>query len=150
MKVRKDKVARTKDSTSGATSQATGSTGRNEKNSTEQETNVARVSASTSVAQPVEVYKQDIISIGFKDFNVDGYLVISCFPETSQIDFILLRSVLKCFGEQYTILGMVPFKDEDDSLEMHFVTNLPYAIYEETRNSIKIKKFDKQKGWLSF
>ena len=130
----KNDVARTKDSTSG-TSKATGSTGRNEKNSTEQETNVARVSASTGVAQPVEVYKEDIISIGYDAANVNGNLVISCSPHTAHIEFMLLRGVLKCYGEQYVVLDIKALPDGNGSFDLCFVTNLPYSSFESIMNS---------------
>ena len=127
MKVRKDKVARTKDSNSGATSQATGSTGRNEKNSTEQETNVARVSASTGVAQPILVCKEDINQIGIQAYVENGNMVFVCSGETCHIESILLRNILRCFGD-YKIVNEIDYYEEN---ELGFETNLPYSLYDE-------------------
>ena len=83
----------------------------------------------------IEVTKEDIKKIGHTCYNEDGFLAIICDRDTSNIEEILLRSILKCFGDEYKVV-----KAEDDMWETFkgeevydilFITNLPYEIFEK-------------------
>jgi hypothetical protein len=82
----------------------------------------------------IEVVKEDIKNIGYACYNEGGFLAIMCDGDTCNIEEILLRSILKCFGDDYKVV-----KAEDDIWEdskgeevydILFITNLPYEIYD--------------------
>lgn len=82
----------------------------------------------------IEVTKKDIKKIGYACYNEGGFLAIMCDGDTCNIEEILLRSILKCFGDEYKVI-----KREDDIWEdskgeevydILFITNLPYEIYD--------------------
>ena len=82
----------------------------------------------------IVVVKEDIKRIGHTCYNEGGFLAIVCDGDTSNIEEILLRTILKCFGDEYKII-----KREDDIWEtingeevydILFITNLPYEIYD--------------------
>ena len=82
----------------------------------------------------LDVQKEDIKNIGYAWYNEDGFLAIMCDGDTSNIEEILLRTILKCFGDEYKVI-----KAEDDIWEdingeevydILFITNLPYEIYD--------------------
>lgn len=82
----------------------------------------------------VQVEKNDITRIGNTAFNQNGNLAIVCNGETSNIERILLRSILKCFGEQYKVISSedniwVNVKGEE-VYDILFTTNLPYELFE--------------------
>ena len=84
----------------------------------------------------IEVEKEDIRKIGNVWSNENGFLAIICDGETANIEEILLRNVLKCFGEEYHIVSAEDFIwDEDDyderDFDIEFITNLPYEKYDE-------------------
>ena len=85
----------------------------------------------------IEVVKEDIKRIGHTCYNEGGSLAIMCDGDTCNIEEILLRSILKCFGDDYKVV-----KAEDDIWEdskgeevydILFITNLPYEIYDMIR-----------------
>ena len=82
----------------------------------------------------IDVKKEDIKKIGNAKYNEGGFLAIMCDGDTCNIEEILLRSILKCFGDDYKVV-----KAEDDIWEdskgeevydILFITNLPYEIYD--------------------
>ena len=82
----------------------------------------------------IEVTKEDIKKIGHTCYNESGFLAIVCDGDTCNIEEILLRSILKCFGDDYKVI-----KADDDIWEningeevydILFITNLPYEIYD--------------------
>ena len=83
----------------------------------------------------IEVEKEDIRKIGNTWCDEDGFLTIICDCKTANIEEILLRNVLKCFGEEYHIVRSEDFiwqdDDGDDVYEIEFITNLPYEKYDE-------------------
>ena len=84
----------------------------------------------------LEVKKEDIRKIGNTCSNEKGFLAIICNGDTANIEEILLRNVLKCFGEEYHIVSAEDFIwDEDDydewDFDIEFITNLPYEKYDE-------------------
>ena len=85
----------------------------------------------------VEVKKSDILDIGCANYNIDGVFVICCDPNTDHIERTLLRSILKCFGEQYIITRVDEcLLDDDDEEYIMFTTNLPYEMFEEVRRDV--------------
>jgi hypothetical protein len=88
----------------------------------------------------IEVVKEDIKKIGNTKYNEGGFLAIVCDGDTSNIEEILLRTILKCFGDEYKVI-----KAEDDVWEdingeevydILFITNLPYEIFEKIYDSV--------------
>ena len=85
----------------------------------------------------IEIEKKDILDIGCAHYNIDGVYVICCDPNTDHIERILLRSILKCFGEQYIITRVDEcLLDDDDEEYIMFTTNLPYEMFEEVRRDV--------------
>ena len=84
----------------------------------------------------IEVVKEDIKRIGHTCYNEGGVLAIICDGDTSNIEEILLRSILKCFGDEYKIIETKDFiiwgdRGQEDIIDILFVTNLPYEFYEQ-------------------
>ena len=82
----------------------------------------------------IEVTKEDIKKIGFACYNEGGFLEIMCDGDTYNIEYILLRSILKCFGDEYKIIETKDFtilgeNGEEVIFDILFVTNLPYDMY---------------------
>ena len=83
----------------------------------------------------IEVKKEDIKKIGNTKYNEGGFLAIVCDGDTSNIEEILLRSILKCFGDDYKVIKTEDFIWENDEgevvCEILYVTNLPYELFEK-------------------
>ena len=81
----------------------------------------------------IEVTKEDIKNIGYACYNEGGFLAIMCDGKTSNIEEILLRSILKCFGDEYKVIKAEDYKWENDEgkevYEILFFTNLPYELF---------------------
>lgn len=84
----------------------------------------------------IEVRKEDICMIGHTGYNEDGNTAIICYTEKAKIEYVLLRSILKCFGDEYKIIDTYErFKDDRDlrtATDRVFITNLPFDIYMTT------------------
>jgi len=82
----------------------------------------------------IEVTKEDIKKIGNAKYNEGGFLAIMCDGDTCNIEEILLRSILKCFGDDYKVIKTEDYIWENDEeevvFEILFITNLPYEVYE--------------------
>lgn len=82
----------------------------------------------------IEVKKEDIKKIGNTKYNEGGFLAIICDGDTCNIEEILLRSILKCFGDDYKVIKTEDYIWENDEgevvYEILYVTNLPYEIYD--------------------
>jgi hypothetical protein len=82
----------------------------------------------------IEVTKKDIKKIGYACYNEGGFLEIMCDGDTCNIEEILLRSILKCFGDEYKVIKTEDYIWENDEgevvYEILYVTNLPYEIYD--------------------
>lgn len=82
----------------------------------------------------IEVTKKDIMKIGNTKYNEGGFLAIVCDGDTSNIEEILLRSILKCFGDDYKVIKAEDYIWEDingeEVYDILFITNLPYEIYD--------------------
>ena len=78
----------------------------------------------------VMVSEKDIRNIGHTQFKDDsGMLSIICNVETANIEEILLRSILTCFGNEYVITNNEDFIWTDvegkEVIDILFRTNLP-------------------------
>lgn len=71
----------------------------------------------------LEVFKEDLNKIGHTQYQEDGNVCIVCQIQTAHLEEILLRKVLKCFGE-YQITDTEDFDDD----EVKFKTNLPWKL----------------------
>ena len=82
----------------------------------------------------IDVKKEDIKIIGNTKYNEGGFLAIICDGDTCNIEEILLRSILKCFGDDYKVIKTEDYIWENDEgevvYEILYVTNLPYEIYD--------------------
>ena len=82
----------------------------------------------------IEVVKEDIKKIGNTKYNEGGFLAIICDGDTCNIEEILLRFILKCFGDDYKVIKTEDYIWENDEgevvYEILYVTNLPYEIYD--------------------
>lgn len=82
----------------------------------------------------IEITKEDIKKIGNAKYNEGGFLAIMCDGDTCNIEEILLRSILKCFGDDYKVIKTEDYIWENDEeevvFEILFITNLPYEIYD--------------------
>ena len=82
----------------------------------------------------IEVTKEDIKKIGNTKYNEDGFLAIICDGDTSNIEDILLESILKCFGDEYKVIKREDFIwdniNGEEVYDILFITNLPYEIYD--------------------
>lgn len=82
----------------------------------------------------IGVTKEDIKKIGNTKYNEGGFLAIVCDEDTSNIEEILLRSILKCFGDDYKVIKAEDYIWEDingeEVYDILFITNLPYEIYD--------------------
>ena len=83
----------------------------------------------------IDVKKEDIKKIGYACYNEGGFLAIMCDGDTCNIEEILLRSILKCFGDDYKVIKTEDYiweKDEGEvACEILYVTNLPYELFEK-------------------
>ena len=88
----------------------------------------------------IEVTKEDIKKIGNTKYNEGGFLAIVCDGDTSNIEDILLRSILKCFGDEYKVISREDDIWEDmngeEVYDILFITNLPYEIFEKIYDSV--------------
>ena len=85
----------------------------------------------------IDVKKEDIKKIGNTKYNEGGFLAIICDGDTCNIEEILLRSILKCFGDDYKVIKTEDYIWENDEeevvFEILFITNLPYEVYEKIK-----------------
>lgn len=83
----------------------------------------------------LDVQKEDIKKIGFAWYNEGGFLAIMCDGDTCNIEEILLRSILKCFSDDYKVIKTEDYiweKDEGEVVcEILYITNLPYELFEK-------------------
>ena len=83
----------------------------------------------------IEVTKEDIKKIGNTKYNEGGFLAIVCDGDTCNIEEILLRSILKCFRDDYKVIKTEDYIWENDEgevvYEILYVTNLPYELFEK-------------------
>lgn len=78
-------------------------------------------------ARTLTVYQEDLKSIGNEHLGEAGYLSVVCDLETVHIEEIMLREILKCFGD-YKITAAVDHVWECGVLNVKLTTNLPFDI----------------------
>lgn len=77
----------------------------------------------------MELTKSDLQNIGHTMFQENGLLTIVCDIRTSNIEEILLREILKKFGDYY-ISDTVEYECECcGEISIGFKTNLSWNIY---------------------
>ena len=85
----------------------------------------------------VEVQASDIKKIGMAaNASRKGTTIIFCDLSTSSIEEIFLRSILKCFGDQYQIIDQGDFEGDNGEQYIEYETNLPWELY---KSSYKMK-----------
>jgi len=81
----------------------------------------------------LDINKSDITRIGHTCHSKEGFLEIFCEADTANLEEILLRSILKCFGKEYKITSI-----DDESVDsVSFLTNLPYELFKMEMENIK-------------
>lgn len=92
---------------------------------------------SDAINMNIQVEKKDIRKIGNTKYNEGGFLAIICDGNTSNIEEILLRSILECFGDEYKVIKAEDYIWEDingeEVYDILFITNLPYEIFEKIK-----------------
>ena len=89
----------------------------------------------------MNVYKEDLLAIAHTYFCEDGNLVCVCRYDELGLQQIILREILKCFGN-YSIVKIF---DTDNArnkkwyqktkiTDTEYVTNLPYHLFESVAN----------------
>ena len=108
------------------------------------------------VTVDVLVDKSDISRIGHTSYGgSDNMTKIIADGDTCLLEAILLRNILKCFGEQYQIIEELDVpKDFDEAdpwdTDLEFVTNLPWDVYMKESNlnegtrKVELEKEDMQ------
>ena len=86
----------------------------------------------SDVNMNIQVKKTDICNIGYEHLNEGGFLAIVCHDDTTEIEEILLRSILKCFGDEYKVIDVKDYvlNEVDEVYDGMIITNLPYEIYD--------------------
>jgi hypothetical protein len=81
----------------------------------------------------LDLIKEDLNRIGNTKYEKNGFLCIICNIKTANIEEILLRNILKLFGE-YKILETNDFAwSEEDAenwkFDIEMLTNMPIEVY---------------------
>lgn len=79
-----------------------------------------------------ELLKSDIRRIGGSAYhNDEGNCVIVFYDDDAayQVEYILLRNILRLFGQQYLITSEDEYPNDRGELAIHLTTNLPWAMY---------------------
>ena len=82
----------------------------------------------------LQVKQSDIHGIGYKTINNNGFLTIVTDGSCYGLEDILLRNILRCFGDDYKVTDSYdcerPDEPEDsDEMDVAWDTNLPWEIY---------------------
>ena len=79
------------------------------------------------------VKKEDICLIGHTVYNECGNAAFICSTGNNHVEYILLRSILKCFEEEYKVIDSYEiFKNDNDLRSVTdrvYITNLPFEKY---------------------
>jgi hypothetical protein len=86
----------------------------------------------------LDLRKEDLERIGNTKSSQNGFLCIICNSETANIEEILLRNILKLFGE-YEIIETNDFAwSEEDAenwkFDIEILTNMPIEVYNKEFN----------------
>ena len=90
--------------------------------------------------QQLVVKKGDLFMIGYSAYEgTNNCLNIICRSENANIEKILLRSILSCWGDFHIVKEEdYPWTDPEIVTDILYVTDLPYDLY------INYKTTDKQ------
>lgn len=80
----------------------------------------------------MQVNKSDILRIGHTAFKYEGNVSFYCYSITADIEEMLLRNILKCFGD-YRITGRIDYLRGKGCDEYQLETDLPWEVYSEVR-----------------
>ena len=87
----------------------------------------------------LDLRKEDLNRIGNTTGEQNGFLYIICNSETANIEEILLRNILKLFGE-YEIIEINDYAwSEEDAdnfkFDIEILTNMPIDVYNKEFNA---------------
>lgn len=87
----------------------------------------------------LDLRKEDLNRIGNSKGEQNGFLCIICNSETANIEEILLRNILKLFGE-YEIIEINDYAwSEEDAdnckFDIEILTNMPIDVYNKEFNA---------------
>lgn len=82
----------------------------------------------------LQVTGKDIKNIGYKVFDNEGYLTIVTERSCYGLEDILLRNILRCFGDDYKVTDSYDYErpdepEDSDEMDVAWDTNLPWEIY---------------------
>lgn len=84
----------------------------------------------------LQIEKGDIKNIGHTIYEESGNTVFVCDIRTCNVEEILLRNILKCFGDEFEIIDTEDYWYElpngEDDVDIVYFTNLPYDEYRKT------------------
>lgn len=80
------------------------------------------------------LYKSDLWKMGHTFYQEDGNLHIICDITTCNIEEIFIRNILTLFGNDYKIVEVSDFEDENGNFSIEYVTNLPFSLAVEAKN----------------
>lgn len=85
----------------------------------------------------MKLVKSDLSKIGHTLFNKNGVIAVVCYLLTANLEEILLREILKEFGN-YKITSIKEKKCECcGEIDIVFNTNLPVRLIEDLHNKTK-------------
>ena len=79
----------------------------------------------------ISVNKNDIIRVGHTAYEENGNTVFVCDIKTANVEEILLRNILLCFGD-YEIVeteDVYPNVLDDSEVVIEFTTDLPWEAF---------------------
>jgi hypothetical protein len=87
----------------------------------------------------LDVIKEDLNRIGNTKSSQNGFLCIICNSETANIEEILLRNILKLYGE-YEIIEINDFAWSEEyadncKFDIEMLTNMPIELYNKEFNA---------------
>lgn len=77
------------------------------------------------IMKDVSFKKSDLKLIGHTCYEESNNLAVVCYLQTCGIEEILLRNILKCFGQEYKIIA----KEDADDENVVYITNLSYEEF---------------------
>ncbi len=93
----------------------------------------------------LQVIGKDIKNIGYKVFDNEGYLTIVTEGSCYGVENILLRNILRCFGDDYKVTDSYDYErpdepEDSDEMDVAYDTNLPWEVYcnEKDTNEVTV------------
>ena len=85
------------------------------------------------------IQPSDLFKVGHDVFEEDGFLNVLTYPETCGVDEILLRSILRYFGD-YTVTDISDVHWGENHIDMALQTSMPWSEYLDIRDDIELYK----------